>query len=54
MLSIPKFFFNDSSAAIEEAFHQRDLGHRVSVGRESFDGKWYVRVTEATAKPRGA
>lgn len=39
-----KQFFDDSSEAISEAYRQRDLGFRVSVGREPFDDQWYVRI----------
>lgn len=39
-----KQFFDDSSEAISEAYRQRDLGFRVSVGREIGSSKWYVRI----------
>lgn len=49
MVQEQRTMFIDSSAAIEEAFHQRSLGRIVSVGREPFEEKWYVRVSEPKA-----
>ncbi len=41
-----KQFFDDSSEAIGEAYRQRDLGFRVSVGRDIGSSKWHVRIID--------
>ena len=47
MASEIRFWYQDPSKAIAEAYHQRSLGQRVAVGRD-ICGKWYVRVLGPT------
>jgi len=47
----PKFTYDDSSKAIQEAFRQRDLGVKgVKVSRDPDTHKWHVWVPEQAAQ----
>lgn len=45
-MAVRKFFFKDFSKALEEAYHQKEQGCRVSVGREVGTNDWYVRAED--------
>ena len=53
-MSVRKFFFNDFSKALDEAYHQKEQGCRVSVGREVGTNEWYCRAEDKSTKAQGA
>ena len=53
-MAVRKFYFKEFSAALAEAYHQKEQGCRVSVGREVGTNEWFCRAEDRpTPKAQG-
>jgi hypothetical protein len=51
-MAVRKFYFDDFSKALAEAYHQKEQGCRVSVGREVGTNEWFCRAEDCPTTPK--